>query len=464
MDYSVARGHDPLAVALGNASLLGVGYLMLGRRALAAATGLVTVVLLVILATVARSLWLEVVVLVWWAALVGHGWLLAGRGGRPAAVRTPRLVALGITVVVVAAVTLLRLDAAGIERSVTQARRDGDCAQATRALDRLWFGHRLADAPLTARLDDTTEACQRLRAAAARLTVGLTGDTGALRAGFAGLAGVLATLPGHQAMVGTTLDRFLAGLPTANPCRTVTVTDWLRGRRATHDELDRAAGAVTRTAPAALVGCGDALVARQDWRPALARYRQVLDLYPGSPFTARAQQGVTRATLAIELAHVRDLLAGPTDTQPDYCTKPAKYGGAPAYHRGVDLALIYGNDGYAARLPAAWQTTDVTKAVLVVCAGDVRQGAAVRTCQYQGKPFPDFPVDVTFHKITIPVKAYELRTGRVVFDGNVVINGTSCPEVLSYTGFGVDVGPPSDTYVTASNTAVRAAFAGLLAP
>jgi hypothetical protein len=35
--------HDPLAVAVGNGSLLGVAYLLIGRRGLALGTGLVTV-------------------------------------------------------------------------------------------------------------------------------------------------------------------------------------------------------------------------------------------------------------------------------------------------------------------------------------------------------------------------------------------------------------------------------------
>jgi hypothetical protein len=39
-------GHAPLAVAVANGSLLGVGYLLIGRRRLALGTGLVTVVLL----------------------------------------------------------------------------------------------------------------------------------------------------------------------------------------------------------------------------------------------------------------------------------------------------------------------------------------------------------------------------------------------------------------------------------
>jgi hypothetical protein len=57
-------------------------------------------------------------------------------------------------------------------------------------------------------------------------------------------------------------------------------------------------------------------VAGQNWDPARARYQQLLDQYPGHELTARAQEGVRQATLALELANVRGLLAGPTGASP----------------------------------------------------------------------------------------------------------------------------------------------------
>lgn len=45
----------------------------------------------------------------------------------------------------------------------------------------------------------------------------------------------------------------------------------------------------------------------------------------------------------------------------------------------------------------------------------------------------------------------------------VRVGGTSCPDTLSYTTYtGLDTGPPSDQYVSASPTNARAAFAGLI--
>ncbi|MEJ3746370.1 hypothetical protein WEI85_24150 [Actinomycetes bacterium KLBMP 9797] len=458
----VARSVDPLAVALANASLLNAGYLMLGRRKLAVVAGLVTVVLIALLVS-ARSVWFEVVVFLWWAALIGHGFVLAGGGIERVDARRQRLVALGVTVPVLLTVGFLRFDAARIERSVTDARRSGDCAQALTALERVEFGHRVADAPLTARGDRTIQACQRLQTARDKLTTALYGDTAALEAGFGDLASVLAEVPGHEKMVDVVLDGFLGGLPAEDPCHTVTVTDWLRQRQASDNVLDRSADIVPRTAPAALVGCGDDLMAANDWQTARTRYQQMLDQYPGDELTAKAQDGVKQATLAIELANVHELLEGPTSTQPEYCSNPARYSGAAPYGKGTNRALFYGNGEYTRRLPAKWRAADAAQAVLVVCAGEEEYGTPVRTCFYENKSLPQFPRAVTFHKVAIPVKVYELRTGKLVANRKVQIGGASCPRVLRYSYYYTDLGPPSQVYVTASNADVQAGFKSLIA-
>ncbi|MEQ4304984.1 hypothetical protein ABNF97_26985 [Plantactinospora sp. B6F1] len=459
------RSYDPLAAALGNASLIGVGYLMLGRIRLAVAATLVSVVLVASLVWGARSGWAEIVVLLWWVALVGHAWLLAG-GRRPGAVqRDQRLVALAVTVPVLLAVGFLRFDAAGIERTVTEARGSGDCARALTALDRVSFGHRVADAPLTVRGERSVEACQRLRAAEQRLASGLTGDPDGLKAGFDELGAVLVDLPGHEKMVDATLDRFLGELPTDDPCRTATVTDWLRQRPATNNALDRATEVVARTAPAALVDCADGLMAGSEWEAARTRYQQLLDQYPGQELNARAVEGVKRAGLAIELANVRSLLDGPASSRPAYCTKPAPYSAATPYTKGrTNRALFYGDDEYTKKLPATWRAADVTAAVLIVCVGRKEYGTTVRTCPYENKISKRFPTYVAFRKIAIPVQAYELRTGKLVFNSKVQISGASCPRILRYTRYGslIDLGPPSEVYVTASNANVRAAFQSLI--
>ncbi|WP_433179850.1 hypothetical protein [Actinoallomurus sp. CA-150999] len=455
-----ARVHDPLAVAVGNASLLGVGYLMLGRRRLAVAAGVVTVVLFSVLVSVARP-WFEVVMLLWWAAVIVHGWFLAGGRTNRVAVRRQRLVALGVTGSVLLVLGLLRFDATGIERSVADARADGDCTKVLTAQHKVWFGHRMADAPLTARGDKMAQACHRLHTARADLTAGLlTADPLRLKAGFGILAAVLSE-PGNDRTVSAVLNGFLSGLPTNSHCRTASITDWLRHRRPSHNALDRSADTATQTAPAALVACGDDLMAAKDWTNARMRYQQLLDQFPGDERTAKAREGVTQATLKIELANVRRLLEGDTDEQPEYCSKPAKYSGAPPYGGGTNRALFYGNDHYTDKLPSSWRTTDPAHAVLVVCADDEDSGSAVETCPYRSRSSGTVS-DVTFHKIAIPVKVYELRTGRLVAKRKVQIDGESCPSTISYSDFGgIDTGPP-DQDVTPSKADVRDAFSPLI--
>ncbi|MFF7195644.1 hypothetical protein ACFZAM_18330 [Streptomyces sp. NPDC008079] len=402
------RSRDPLAVALANASLLSAGYLLLGRRG---------------------------------------------------PVLRQRVIALAVLLPMLLVAGLLRLDASRTEGKVAAARRSGDCAQALSAQDGLWFGPRVADAPLTASGDRTVRACHRLGVAQHELTTGLSGDTHALTAGFDGLAAVLADLPGHEKMVDTVLNGFLGRLPTKVPCDTVTVTDWLRQHRPGHGYLGRAAAVVPKTAPAALVGCGDDLMEAKEWAKARDRYQQQLDQYPGDRLAAKARSGVKQATLTIELDNVRTLLGTSTDTEPDYCSKPAKYSAAAPYRKGTHHALFYGDDEYTRELPGSWSADDVTKAVLVVCVGDKDYGTTVTTCPYENKLLPDFPREVKFRKIAIPVKVFELRTGKLVSSRTVQIGGGSCPGSLSYTTYGtIDTGPPSEVYVTPSTSDIRSAF------
>ncbi|WP_328748957.1 hypothetical protein OHT57_26265 [Streptomyces sp. NBC_00285] len=454
------RAPDPMAVALGNASLLGVGYLMLRRRGLALAAVAGTTVLVWRLVTTTSPSY-EVALLGWWAAVVAHGWFLArGGGGSRGAVRRQRLVALGITLPVLLAVGLLRFDASRIGRSVTEARESGDCARVSDAQDRVWFGPRLADAPLTARGDEAVAACDRLRTAGAELSTALTGDTEALTEGFDTLASVLAE-DGNEKTAEATLNGFLGGLPAKDPCDTATVTDWLRDRKWSHDLLERTADAAGRTEPAALVGCGDDLLADGDWEEARTDYDRLLSRYPGSGLADRARKGARKATLSIELANVRGLLHSETGTQPEYCSNPAQYSGAKPMGKGTNPALFYTSDQYGTtsdypkRFPGSWKAGDATDAVLVVCMGEGASGDSVETCPYRSESTDNVGY-VSFHKIEIPVKVYELRTGRLVANRKIQISGTSCPATIYTAETTVSV------YVDPSKSDVRSAFRPLV--
>ncbi|ONH30903.1 hypothetical protein BL253_11955 [Pseudofrankia asymbiotica] len=467
---SLPLNRGPLAVAIGNASLLCVGYVMLGWRRLAVAVGLVTFVLVILLATAFQTVWFELVFLAWWLAQIAHSWFLAGgwpRRRRRAGGRTPLITALVLALPVLAAVALLRFDVARINADVAGAVRDGDCARATEALDRRSAAHYLADAPGAVSGDATGKVCARLRAIAAQFDDALDGDKGALAQGFTGLSAILADAPDHERLVDGVLSGFLDRLPVHDACDTETILDGLRARKPTGDLLDRASGVVPRLAPAAIVGCGDSLLASSDWEPARTQYQRLLDQYPGDKLAGKATDGIRKATQQVELAHVRELLGtGSGGGQPAYCSNPAPYSGAaPHGGDGPYRTLLRGDNTYVGQLPAEWLTDDVANAVLVVCAGAKEYGDTVRTCSYETHFGVFGSKDVAFKKIAVPIRVYEVQTGRLVSDLRVQVNGPNCPSTISYTSYGyVDTGPPSEMYVDASDADVTAAVRGALAP
>ncbi|GAB1513901.1 hypothetical protein [Actinophytocola sp. KF-1] len=458
------KAAEPFAAAAGNASLLGVGYFLLGRVVLGVTALLGSLLLLVLHLTAWPTLWFSFVVVGWWGLGVVHGYLLARTHPRARPATRQWVVALAAALPVLLAFGLLRFDAAGIGQDVAAGRADGDCAAALAATDRLWFGNRLADVPLAERADDTVAACDRLRTAGEELDTGLAGDTGALADGFARLDGVLTDLPGHEEMVRSTVRRFVDGLPTDDPCRTTAVTDWLTDEKP-GGVLRAASDVVPGVAPAAIVACADGFMTASDWQRGRTYYQQLLDEYPDHELAAKAQQGVVKATRAIELANVRSLLTTTGDAQPAYCSTPAPYSGAKPYVPGKpNRSLVYGNAAHTGKIPAGWRAKDAADAVVVICAGETEYGAAVATCPYEADTIAGY-VDVTFRKIAIPLKLFEVRTGKLVAQFTLQINGASCPAVLKYTSYSyVDFGPPSEVYVTASVNDVRAAFRPLLVP
>ncbi|MFJ5265174.1 tol-pal system YbgF family protein [Streptomyces sp. NPDC088387] len=460
----VPRVQDPWAVAIGNASLLGVGYLMVRKRALAVVSVAVTVVLVSLLVSSANGAY-QIAVLAWWALVVAHGWFLAHRSVHRGSSRGMRVVAVAVTLPVLLAVGLLRLDASDIGQQVTEAREKGDCAEVTDAQDGVWFGNRAANAPLAARGDDSVAACDRLSTARSDLTTALTGDTESLSDGFDTLESVLAE-PGNDKTVETTLNSFLGRLETRNPCGTVAVTDWLRDREPTDNVLDRSVASAERVAPGALAGCGKALMEDSNWEQARSQYARLLDLYPDDRLADQARGGVRKATQNIELANVRTLLAPSTSGAPEYCSKPAKYSGAKARGKGTNRAMFFAGGSYATdyseQLPGSWKASDAADAVLVVCMGEDTFGTSVETCPYEGRTSGS-TVNVTFHKIEIPVKVYELRTGKLVSNRKLQVGGESCPAILTYyTSSESDTGPPRDRYVDESGSDVKAAFRSLI--
>ncbi|MER7055982.1 hypothetical protein [Streptomyces sp. NPDC000351] len=444
------REPDPLAVAVGNASLLGAGYLIMGRRGLFWAAAVVTVPLVWLVAAKAET-WCELVLLLWWAVVVAHGWRLARRHPAAGPRRGQRVLALALALPVLVTAGGLRFDAHGIADAVEEAREDGDCVAVVTAQERVGPGHRLAAAPVAARGDTVVEACERLDTAAGYLSGGLGGDLGMLKTGFGRLGTVLGE-PGNERTVEATLKHFLGRLPTADGCRTVRIADWLRDRENGPEDLSGPSSATAaRIAPEALMECGDTLMTDKEWANARDRYRRLLDEHPGDERAEEAREGIRKAGLAIELDNVRDLVAAADGMNTGYCRKPAKYSQAPAHREGANRALFVGDSEYTDKLPDGWHATDAAKAALVVCVDSAGMGKTVETCQYRDDD--ERVRSVTFREVEVRVKAYALRTGKLVTDRKLRISGSSCPYFISYYG-----SPPSQRSVTPSDSDVRDAF------
>jgi hypothetical protein len=453
------RTYDPLAVALGNASLLGLGYFLI-RRWLFGILGLVGTAVLVVLLYQHKSGWYELGLLVWWILQITHGWFLAQRQPNRAANLTKRLVALGITIPLLAAVGFVRYDAGRVAGQVADAREAGDCAKVAKAQDQVWLGDRVVAGRQMDRGDGDVEACDTLETASSQLSAATAGgDIKSLQAGFSTIAEVIAD-PRQEHTAGVVMDQFVGDLQSSAACTTIKLTAWLRTRKPTHNLLDRANAVIPRIEPNALLACGNDYAARTQWPDARSIYQRLVSTYPKAKQAIKAGAGIQRATLAIELDTVRGLVSNA-----QYCSSPAKYSAATPYHRGLNRAVFLGEGSeYTDQLPGQWGTDDPYRATVIVCTDTPGDGEAVQTCPYTPTEHPEYePSYITFRKITVPVKVYELRTARLVSSATVEISGTSCPMHWTDTsGLLFLSGESRSTSVEPSEANIQAAFRPLV--
>ncbi|GAB3449489.1 tetratricopeptide repeat protein [Actinophytocola sediminis] len=493
---------DPVAVVLGNASLFGVGYLLLGRRLLGVACALISIALLGVLGGVTHAGWVQWLLLFWWAGMIGHGWRTASRPPK-AVIPWQRVCAGVLGVVVLGAFVIVRLDLNGRADEADAAHAHGDCERTSSIADDVGFWQRIGNGPVADGILDAVEACRliqrarvqartdRLQAAetmasyerrpdarwtdARRYREDLLLDQArddlragladayqlAMEKGFALIATLRAEFPNRQEDTDKVLDEFLAGLPTDDACRTVDVTDWIVKQDAETDDLDRARTVAAKVTPLALLTCADTQLAANNPTEARAGYQQLLDTYPNDPGVTRAKRGHTLATWAIQLIEVRALVQTTyANEMPAYCTNPRPYGAARPYTgHGTFPAMVFGQDAHRKGLPKNWQANDPKNATLIICAGEVTYGAVAQTCTYYKNAGFGEGVLVSFHQQKIPVRVYEVRTGRKLADFGLQIDGAACrPEYLDYTfPVGADTGP-GPQYVESSTEDIRAAY------
>ncbi|WP_344239519.1 hypothetical protein [Kribbella hippodromi] len=455
--------HDPLAVAVGNASLLGLGYFLI-RRWIFGALGLLGTIILIALLVTQRQTGYEFGLIAWGLLQVVHGWFLAYRQPLRKADLTKRLIALGVTAGVLGGFAFERYDTQRIDNQAVAARDAGNCDGVRAAQAKYNVGHRLGNAPRTVRVEGDVSACDRLDTAESKLRIATsTADVNALDEQFGVLSDVL-NQPGQTQTVGKVVDGFVSELPTSDPCRTIELAGWLRARKPSGTVLDRATTVVPKIEPAALLGCADASAAKALWPDALRTYQLLLTRYPQAEQAARAKAGVQKANYEIlqaqirqELERVRELVRSG-----EYCSSPAKFSPAPRIRAGVNRAMFEGSSEYPAKLPSQWKGTTADNTALIVCVGSKGTGPAVRTCRYTPIVGGGSATNVTFHNITVGVKVYELRTGSLIRTGTIQITGTVCPATISYMTFKGVGAPDPDQDVRPTTATIQDAFRALV--
>ncbi|MEV3939271.1 hypothetical protein AB0K52_25235 [Glycomyces sp. NPDC049804] len=467
------RATDPVAAVAGNATMLGLGY-MLMRRPILAALALCGTGFLVWSAAVQTEnpLW-RYLLPAWGLVMILHAWWLTRRARpeplvdllEPDPARRLRVWALTAAALVLLTVGWFRLDAWWIVHDAETAHARGDCVEAEAALGTLDAVHRVAFGPIVERGEEEGDACALLLAAlaegeespaAAAGTIGtyldhpgaLWGGAGVKRGefllqaairdgdpslhnveeGFAQLADTLEAHPDQSDAVRATVEGFMADLAeAASPCTGYTVDDWLASREWGAAELAEPIADAADQVPGRLLGCAQE---RDGSDPVSAGilYREFLTAYPDHELAVEAAEGV--------------LASG------GYCTNPVAYQGAPAADGpGPHPMRLLGGWGSDDRgFPESWIAETADETALVVCV-DAELGEYQDSCMYRSTTTGATRWATFFaHRFTI--KAYSLRTGEVVADYAREI-GRACPDRLD--------GSYSTIYISSSDTSLTMA-------
>jgi tetratricopeptide (TPR) repeat protein len=458
---------DPFAAALGNASLLGAGYLLLGRVGLAVVSVSATAALVVAIGISEEPAWFWRIVLgLWWASQIGHAWRLASGRTRlalpspPAPLRavgqgvrtstpTQRFFASAALVLVLVPVLAVRAEALRIEQNAADAYGADDCAAADAVAAALTVEQRLATGLPTARAETVRDACGKVAQAEDDLIDAST--SGDVAAEFDLLEAVLDEAPQLQDEADGLVDRFVASLPERPSCEVLRIADGLV-RRSAGDLPGRAEEAVREAIPDALLRCGQVEFEQGTLEEAREKFERLLEEYPDHPQAAEAEQGIDAIDAEFELEALLSLTSTVNGTPP-YCDRQAPYRAAAPYDSSTPHAtMLFGDPKGVESLPTSWLTTDPAEAVLIICAEYAGLGAYVESCEYEGGHTVDF------YKQRIDLRLFEVRTGELVEERTIELGG-SCPYFLSYYG-----SVPETDAVFVSETSYRDAYRPVLDP
>lgn len=443
---------DPFAAALGNASLLGIGYLLLGRIGLAIAGLCGTAALLAAVGLSEQPAWFWRIVLgLWWMLQIGHAWWQATRraqlrmpppptplravGESPReSLRTQRFFAATAFVLVLVPAFAMRAEAVRIEQAAVDVYGWDDCTAAEAVEAAFTVRHRIADGMPVARAETVQDACGDLAEAGDHLSEAETAD--GVAGAFNRLENVLDEAPQLRDEADNLVDGFTADLSNGASCDAVEVADWLANQPPDNGLRSRAAAVVPEVMPKALLKCAqsqfdaDEVVffeeALAEADEARAAFQRLLDEYPDHPLAAEAALGVDAVDAVFELEELTTLTTSVYGAPPEYCERPAPYRGAAPYEgSGPHPTMLFGESVGADALPKSWTTGIASEAVLVICAELSGLGAHVETCAYQGGH------SIAFHRQQIALRVFEVRTGELVDTRTIEIGGT-CPSTVYY--------------------------------
>lgn len=391
-------GGDRLAVVLGNATLLGIGYLFLGRSVLAGCAVVGTCAAFVGLAlTPGEPWWIVIILGLWWVAMVVHAWFLTGANTvSPAGpVLWQRIVAARTTVLDGRA----ELEACGV---LLDALAQGDPATAAERLQTY------LDHPSAAWEGAGPERAERLLAA------------GNLTDGFGQLRTTLSTAPDQSGAVRKVVETFLADLGDGrSPCEVLKTDEWVRDRKDDPPELAEPIAAVADEVPERVLACAREQAKADQLTEAGATYEEFLDRFGDHKKARTARSEQYDVDTAVQRAEALAALTGNT-----YCKDPVAYRGAPAYAGSDPHKAWWFGIPECRTLPSRWDARDIDEAELVVCLHDVGRGSYLETCQYTAD---DTVLTARFHAWKFHIAAYSLRTGKAVERYTTQI-GDPCPE------------------------------------
>ncbi|MGH8876169.1 MAG: tetratricopeptide repeat protein [Stackebrandtia sp.] len=496
-----ARPVDPVAVVVGNASLLGIGYMFMRRPRLAAAAVTGAVFFGFALALDPGAVFWRILLALWWSATIVHSWWLTRHPADerplvdiddPDPTWRSRVFAVGVTGLVLVSFMGLRLDAWLIVQSAAQVHEDGDCEQAIVSLEELGATHRIAYGSTTAAGEADLEACRMLvtaldqqpdvgaetlesylkhpgarwegagpKRAELLLTVSRIVDhnvEAALKAAFTQLSVTVKETPGESGNVREVVEAFVSDLGAEiSDCRAKKINDWLYARSWGAPEISDPIAAASGNVPDRMLDCARARFDADDFEEARKVYKQFLSEFPDHRQADKAADELYKVESAIERKNVNGLLESE-----EYCDAPAPYRGAEPYKgKGPHEMRMFGLSADEHDFPKSWTTRDVDDTVLAVCVDGPSRGSFQQSCLYESPMAPYGATKVDFYASKFKIKAYEVKTGERVASYTKEI-GDPCPAVLKYETYGVDIGPPDEVESDYTDKAVRSMFQRLM--